>query len=357
MNRLSRQKGGVQALKTWMSRLLALGCVLVLTGCAARGAPPAETKLFAMDTIMSLSIYGSKAQEALDRAVDTLYTLDADLSATHPNSPIFELNDAKGDWVSLPEEAFLLLEEALALCEQTGGALDLTAYAAVKAWGFTDGSYRVPTEEERLALADRIDYAAVELDPARHAARLPEHIVLDLGSVGKGWAGDLLSAQLREAGVSSALLDLGQSSIQAVGRKPNGTPWRIGIQDPAGDGYLGVLELEDRAMGTSGGYQRSFTQQGETYWHIMDPKTAAPARSGLASVTVVADSGLLCDGLSTALFVMGEEGAMDFRAEHPQLEFEVIFIDEAGKIAITQGLEEHFSLAKGYEDRTLEVLP
>jgi thiamine biosynthesis lipoprotein len=143
----------------------------------------------------------------------------------------------------------------------------------------------------------------------------------------------------------------------AVGTKPGGAPWRIGVVDPAQPGsYFAVVELEDMAMGTSGGYQRYFEQDGETYWHILDPDTAAPARSGLASVTVVSPSAFLCDGLSTALFVMGlEEGAQLWR-DHPELEFEAIFVTEKGEIYRTAGLEDRFSLAEGYEGREVVVL-
>ena len=105
-----------------------------------------------------------------------------------------------------------------------------------------------------------------------------------------------------------------------------------------------------------GGYQRYFERDGQTYWHILDPETAAPARSGLAGVTVVSPSGLVCDGLSTALFVMGlEEGAQLWR-DHPELEFEAVFIGQDGSVSITSGLEGAFTLAQGYEDREVTIL-
>jgi thiamine biosynthesis lipoprotein len=151
-----------------------------------------------------------------------------------------------------------------------------------------------------------------------------------------------------------ALLNLGQSTIVAIGAKPDGEPWRIGIQDPAGTDYLGVLELNDRSMGSSGNYQRWFEEKGVRYGHIIDPDTAAPADSGLAGVTVVADSALYCDGLSTALFVMGVEDAADFWREHR--DFEAILIEENGRITVTAGLRDSFSLREGYDDREVTIL-
>lgn len=117
-----------------------------------------------------------------------------------------------------------------------------------------------------------------------------------------------------------------------------------------------MLEVSGLAVGTSGGYQRFFEQDGERYWHILDPDTAAPARSGLAGVTVVSPSGLTCDGLSTALFVMGLEEGAQFWRDHPELEFDAIFLSEDGSIAVTAGLADAFSLAQGYEDREVTVL-
>ncbi len=330
-----------------------------LTGC--QSAPKtARTTIFAMDTVMDLEIYGQSeaaCQAALDRCVEELYALDARFSPTGPDSDVCALNRAGGEWVEIsgPDP----LEGAAWLCALTGGALDLTAYPATLAWGFPTGEYRVPGEAELAELAGRIDYTRLEVDRAGGRARLPEGMALDLGAVVKGYAADALRVLLEsQNGVDGALLDLGQSTILAVGGKPDGSPWRIGIRDPEGDSYLGVLELRDSSMGTSGGYQRFFEEDGVTYWHILDPDTAAPARSGLSSVTVVGPDGLASDGLSTALFVMGlEEGAGFWRSRAANgLEFDVIFVTGDGSIFITQGLADSFTLAEGYEDRQVSVL-
>ena len=119
---------------------------------------------------------------------------------------------------------------------------------------------------------------------------------------------------------------------------------------------MGVITLSNQAMGTSGGYQRYFEEDGVRYWHILDPDTAAPARSGVASVTVVGPSGFVCDGLSTALFVMGVEEGTQFWREHPELEVEILFVLEDGSLAITPGLEENFSLAEGEQGREVTVI-
>lgn len=339
-----------------LSLALLTGC---LTGCGSPKTAKAETQIFAMDTVMSLTLYGeneSTLQDTLDGLVDTIYQLQNTLSVTDEASEISALNRQAGQPVALSSQTEELLSSALDLCALTGGALDLTTYPAVKAWGFTTGEYRVPGEAELTELAQHIDYTHLELDSTAHTARLPQGMEADLGAVAKGYAGDLLVRQMEEAGVTSALLDLGQSTILAVGDKPDGSHWRIGIQDPAGESYLGVITLSGQAMGTSGGYQRYFEEDGVRYWHILDPDTAAPARSGVASVTVVGEDGLVCDGLSTALFVLGVDDGIQLWRDHPELGVEVLFVLEDGSLVLTSGLENSFTLAEGQESREVTVI-
>ena len=349
--------------KRLLCALLALS-LLTLPGCK-RDPEPVEVTAFAMDTVIQLTAFSGDTggtRAFLGELTARLAELDSQLSATREDSFVYAVNHAGGEWVEVPDSAVLaLLHDALSLCEATGGALDITAYPAVKAWGFTGEEHRVPSPAELEALAEKIDYTAVALsdwagERHRGGAALPRGMEMDLGAVAKGFAGDLLAGEVRDVGITSALLDLGQSTIVAVGTKPDDSPWRIGVRDPEREGYFAVVELEDCAMGTSGGYQRYFEQDGVTYWHILDPDTAAPARSGLASVTVVSPSALTCDGLSTALFVMGLEDGAQFWRDHPELDFEAVFVTETGEIYRTAGLEGRFSLAEGYTDREVVVL-
>ena len=338
---------------------LALLCAL-LAGCAPgkQETQPLSATVLAMDTVMNLTLYpgeGGDGQAAMDGLQQTLEQLDAALTASEGGEAA-ALNAAGGQWTAVPQSG-ALLAQTLELAQLTGGALDPTAYAAVKAWGFVDGNYTVPAREELEQLKTVIDYTQVEVSGDGAQARLAPGQQLDFGATAKGWAGDLLRQQLEQGGITSALLDLGQSSIAAVGTKPDGSPWRIAVQDPAGDSgdYVGILELSGRSMGTSGSYQRYFEQDGVRYCHIIDPATASPARSGLAGVTVVADSCLLCDGLSTALFVMGLEDGVRFWRENSSLGFDVIFITDAGEIFVTSGLKDSFSLVDG-EEQEVQVL-
>lgn len=331
--------------------VLCVALLLFLAGCS--GEEPVRRELTAMDTFMTLTVYGQShgaGAALLEEAAEEIRSLESLLSVTDPGSEIYQANHSGGETISLSAPTRELLEDALALCETTGGALDITVYPAVRAWGFTARKYRVPEEAELSALTEHIDYTQVSLDDSR--LTLPDGMELDLGAVAKGWTGDRLMSLFREAGVTSAIVELG-GNVQTLGTKPDGSPWRVAVQSPEG-GYAGVLEITDKAVVTSGGYQRYFEQDGETYIHIIDPATGRPARTGLASVTIVSDSGFQGDGLSTALFVMGREKAEEFWRAHRDFDF--ILLCEDGTAAITEGLEDCFSLYGDWAGRPLEVI-
>ena len=333
---------------------LMLALTMLLTGCVK--SDPVQRQFFAMDTFMTFTAYGNGAEDGLAAGEEFLHRLESEISVTREGSDLAALN-AGNSPRSLSQQTYALLERSLELCKLTGGTLDITAYPAVRAWGFTTGENRVPSPEELTALAENIDYTAVTLDPAAATVALPAGMELDLGAVAKGWAGEELARQLRAAGVTSAALSLG-GNVQTIGTKPDGSLWRIGIQDPHSEtgAYLASVSVADMAVVTSGGYQRFFEQDGVTYWHILDPETAAPSRSGVSSATIVGRSGSLCDAFSTALFIMGGEQAAQFWLDNPQLEFDYVLIFEDGSIHITAGLEDSFQLVDGYRDRKVTVI-
>ena len=344
-------------MKRWMGILLT---ALLLTGCAEQqaaepvaaadeNAEPNSRTVFAMDTVMELSAYG--ADDALMEAAEQeILGLESRLSVTDAGSEIYAL-DHNG-LAELSPDTTELMQTALEMCERTDGALDVSIYPVLRAWRFTTGSYQVPTQEEIENLLTQVDYRKVTLENG--TASIAQGMEVDLGSVAKGYTGDQVSQLLREGGVTSALLNLG-GNVQLVGGKPDGSDWRVAVQDPESDGYLGVLSLRDKAAITSGGYERYFVgDDGEVYWHIIDPATGAPARSGLISVTVIGDRGVVCDALSTALFVMGLDKAAEYWRRYG--DFEAVFVAEDGSVAITSGLQDCFTLADGYTDRPLMVI-
>ena len=327
-----------------------LSAAFLLTGCS--GAPaqePESATFFAMDTAMDFTVYGDAA--LLDEAETLIGSLEEQVSVTDEHSDIYAIDHTGSG--SLSGNAAELMEQALELCRRTGGALDISVYPIVRAWGFTTGSYQIPDEETIQSLLPLVDYTQIQYDAATGVVTLPEGMEIDLGSVAKGYAGQLAAQMLRNSGVESALLNLG-GNVQTVGAKPDGSPWQIGIKDPQGEDAMMVLSVEDQAVVTSGGYERYFEQDGQTYWHVMDPSTGHPADSGLISVTIVGDEGVVCDGLSTALFVMGLEKAADLWAQ--SCDFEAVFVTASGEVYITEGLRDRFALTEQYADTPVSVI-
>ena len=327
-----------------------LSALLFLTGCSAESSPePVQGTFFAMDTVMDFTIYGESG--LIDQSESLIASLESLVSVTDANSELYAINQTGSG--TLTGKASSLMEQALEICRRTDGALDLSIYPIVRAWGFTTGSYQVPDEAEIQALLPLVDYRKIQYDAATGTVTLPEGMEIDLGSVAKGYAGQLAAQMLREHSVQSALLNLG-GNVQTVGAKPDGSPWQIGIKDPQGEDAMMVLSVEDQAVVTSGGYERYFEQDGQTYWHIMDPSTGHPADSGLISVTIVGDEGVACDGLSTALFVMGLEKAADLWAQSG--DFEAVFVTASGEVYITEGLQDRFALTEQYADTPVSVI-
>lgn len=328
--------------------------LILLAGCApAPSGNPNSITLFAMDTVMELTLYGPDAEAAGEQAADRIRELEGLLSVTDEGSDVFRINHSGGEPVTVSEDTAHVLNAALRLGEETGGALDISIYPVVKAWGFTTDSYQIPDRETLDELLEQVDYTAIGFDPKHRTVTLPAGMELDLGSIAKGYTGDQVVALFREAGVTSAILSLG-GNVQTLGAKPDGSPWRVAVKDPGGSGYAGVLEVVGQAVVTSGGYERYFEADGKVYWHILDPATGSPARTGVQSVTVVGASGMVCDALSTALFLLGPEQAEDFWRAHD--DFDYLLLTEDGEIILTQGLEDSFTPDETWADHTLTVV-
>ena len=373
-------------MKMIVGAAVAVMSLTALSACAF-GEPVMKTRsLFAMDTIMEIQAAGD--EELLTGAETMIRDLEKKLSVTDEGSEIYALNrDGKAEVSSDVED---IMRRALSVCAETDGALDISIYPVLKAWGFTTGSYRVPDEEEIDALLENVDYRQVQAQQdtgtvlLSHCTQQDTGTVLlssaggesdksassdsgcqvsiapgmqvDLGSVVKGYTGSAVAKYFRDNGVKSALINLG-GNVECIGKKPDGNKWKVAIKSPfAGSktGIFGVIEAEDMAIITSGGYERFFEEDGKTYWHILDPKTGYPAENGLVSVTIIGSDGLRCDGLSTALFVMGLDDAMEFWKQHG--DFDAVFITDTGEAYVTSGIADSFTLYSEYYDTPLHVL-
>lgn len=335
-------------------KLAALLLAGVLTGCSAPAEEmqqPVERSLFAMNTYMTFTAYGEDAQAALQEAEECIQQVEGLWSVTDEDSEIYQANHSGGQPVTVSEETAEIISFALEMAQRTGGALDPTIYPVLTAWGFTTDSKQVPSQQQIAQLLEQVGYDRIQINGSE--LTVPDGMELDLGAVGKGYTADLVTEILRRHGVSSALISLG-GNIQAIGSRPDGSDWRLGIRAPWESGNLGVLTVSDAAVVTSGGYENYFDdEQGNIYWHILDPSTGYPADSGLQSVTIVGREGKMCDALSTALFVMGAQSAEQYWRENGG--FEMLLVTDSGEILITEGIAENFTLNEGRTE-TVRVL-
>lgn len=332
----------------------ALCMALLLTGCGAAAqesspdtgtkaeVPSASADIFAMDTYMTVTCYGERCEEAVEAAENEIRRLDDLLSVGNEDSEISRINrDGTG---TVSEDTAEMVAEALSLCNTTGGAFDITVYPLMELWGFTTGNFAVP---DAAALADALaDSGSDKVTLDGGTVTLSEGQGIDLGGIAKGFTSARLMEIFREYDLVSGVVSLG-GNVQCYGTKTDGSLWRCGIQDPQdpdGDSYLGVLSLADKAVITSGAYERYFVDEatGETYHHILDPRTGYPANNGLLSVSVVSANGMLADGLSTGCYVMGLERSIDYWRTYGS-EFDLILMDEAGEVYVTEPIAEQFS--------------
>lgn len=335
--------------------LCAACCLLPLAACGQSETASSTQEIFAMDTIMDITAYGDSAETAVAASVQRINALDALLSTNNTASEIYAVNQAGGTPVTVSSDTLTLVQDALTLCARTGGALDISIYPVLTAWGFTTSSYQIPDAATIENLLQYVDYSKVLVDSAASTITLSPGMEIDLGAVAKGYTGDQVMAVMAGSGVTSAVISLG-GNVQVLGTKPDGSNWNVGVTDPENpDSYFGVLSVHDTAVVTSGGYERYFVgDDGVTYWHILDPDTGYPARAGLISTTIVCSSGVTADALSTAMFVKGLDGAEEYWRENGG--FEAVFVTDDDQIYITSGLKDSFSLSSGYESRSVQVI-
>ena len=334
-------------------------CVILAAGMTACGkkADSAQSEsvsendkyssdIFAMDTYMSLTAYGAKAEDAVTEAIHEIQRLDAMFSVGNTDSDVTTANMQGSATVS--DETAYLVEQSLEISRKTDGAFDITIYPVMELWGFTTKNYKVPQADELQETLKRVSYENVSLKD--HELVLKNNAQIDFGGIAKGYTSSRVMQIFKEYGIEHGMVNLG-GNVQTLGTKTDGTAWRVAIQSPqGGNQYLGVLETSDQAVITSGGYERYFEENGVTYHHIIDPKTGYPSDSDLTSVTIVCADGTKADALSTSFFVMGLQKAESFY-ENTDLDFDVILLTKDNQIYISEGIAQNFT-----SDYTVNVL-
>lgn len=297
-----------------MKRYLAAAMLLLaLTGCGSTRLYTENRDFFAMDTYMSVDVSSetsnASASDMASQIEQRVNALDAALSRTQQAGDLYKLNHADGQPTEVSEDTYAALEQALAYAELTGGAFDPTMAPVTDLWGIGTDNARVPAQSEIDEALSHVGYENIKL-LGNHQVKLENGAQVDLGGIGKGYAGDIVH-EMAESDTSDRWHVLARLSgnIEMYGGKTadSGTDnWNIGIGDPdEPTDSIAVVSLADGSVVTSGDYERYFEQDGKRYHHIFDPKTGYPAESGLRGVTVIDSCSTKADALTTALFVMG----------------------------------------------------
>ncbi len=318
---------------------LLLTFVLLFSGCVREQEEYRDSVFFAMDTYITVrlaraGVTAKQLDEAAAECERIVRELESVLSAHDPDSELYALNHSGAEFTEISDTLERVLRTAYDIAGRTAGAFDFTTGSLAELWNITDGG-PVPAQHEIDALLPHIGYEKITVDETRSTVMRPDPKVrIDLGGIGKGAAADELVQYLETTEIPYGLVSVG-GTIGVFGDKPDGTPYKIGIRDPDDpSGVLTYLHINDGFVAVSGDYERYFEENGIRYHHIFDPTTGYPADSGLRETAVHCADGAAADALSTALFVMGEEAAMQL---YEAGGFEAVLVSDDGSITATRG--------------------
>ena len=318
---------------------LCLIAALILTGCTPYTPKDAyiTRTVICFDTYIKINIYDPADKDLADDCIDLCYYYEDLLSATVKGSDIYRINSAGTEPVAVSSDTIFLLKEAVRYRDISDGLLDISMAPLTGLWTKAREDELVPGEDEVGALLDHVGLDNIVIDEEGSSVKkLDPEVSLDLGALGKGFVADKLKEMLVSRGVKSAIVSLG-GNIITVGSKPDGQPFHIGIKRPfARDIDVSAsLNLSDKSVVTSGIYERYFEKDGKIYHHILDPQSGFPKDTDLYSATVISDSSLEGDALSTVCLLYGLDRATELINKTPGVE--AVFITGDNKLHYTGG--------------------
>jgi len=307
-----------------MSFLPRLACVLLLLPIAACRAPatmrlhgPTMGTTWSATLVVPAGVDAGTLESGIQAELDRVV---AQMSTYEDDSDLVRFNRAPaGSWQVLPPEFFSVLEHALALAADTGGAYDPTVAPLVDLWGFGAGTreHRIPDAAAIAAARARVGWQRIRLDPRTHRAYQPGGVWIDLSSIAKGFATDQVGRFLEGRGVTGYLMDVG-GELRARGRRADGHDWRVAIERPgaatgaveSADQFERAFALRDMSIATSGDYRHAFDHDGRRYSHHIDPRTGWPVEHRIASVSTLARECMQADAVGTVIMVLGPDEGM-----------------------------------------------
>ncbi|WP_411680799.1 FAD:protein FMN transferase [Clostridium thailandense] len=300
---------------------------------------------YSLGTIVQLKAYGSKAEKAIEEVIDKLNEIDNKMSVFKGYSEVSKINTSAGEESQVvSKDTYFLIKKAVEYCSISGGAFDITIRPLVELWGIGKDNSRIPESNELTKKIKLVNYKDIVLHEDTKSVFLRnKEQQIDLGGIAKGFAADEAKNILVKHNIKNAIIDLG-GNIFALGKNVNGLPWRIGIQDPlkSRGQFVGIINIINKSVVTSGGYERYFIQDDKIFHHIINPSTGYPSESDILSATIISDYSIDGDGLSTGIYIMGLPKAIDLIESIKGVD--AIFINNNKEIHVTSGMRNNFIL-------------
>lgn len=325
--------------------LLLCSILILIFSTGKNEKVPIIKETYSLGTIIQLKVYGRRAEKATEEAIEKLNEIDNKMSAFKDYSEISKINTYAGKEPQIvSKDTYFVIKKAVEYCSLSEGAFDITIRPLVNLWGIGRAEARVPGSNEIEKSRELVNYKDIVLNKKNNSIFLKnEKQEIDVGGIAKGYAADEVKNILMKNNIKNAIIDLG-GNVFALGKKEDGTPWRVGIQDPlkSRGEFVGVITAINKSIVTSGNYEKYFIQEGKTFHHIINPSTGYPSESDIISVTIISDYSIDGDGLSTGVYIMGLHKAI--RLIERINGVDAIFITKDKEIHVTSGMKENFIL-------------
>lgn len=325
-------------MRKWKFAAAAAAAAALLTGCSAAPSQPMTYTGTFFDTVVTVKIYDSRDESIRKGCEELCREYDTKFSSTAEGSEIAMINQAGGKPTKVSQDTAVLIKKGLYYGKLSNGAFDITIGSVSSLWDFKAENPKVPSRSAVREALSHVDYKKVVVEGSTVTLEDPK-ASLDVGAIAKGYIADRLKEYLESQGVRHAAINLGGNFL-AVGGKPDGSPFNVGIQKPFSESGVPLtsVKLKDQSIVTSGTYQRYFEQDGTLYHHILDPSTGYPCSNGLNSVTILTDSSLTADALSTTCFILGPEKGMDLINKLDNVD--AVFVDTDNQIAFSENFQK-----------------
>lgn len=321
----------------------------IASGCKANinevnNEPVSKTE-FVLGTVVTIKIYDNASDEVFNQAFAKLREIEKKMTINADDSEVIAINSNAGkDFVKVSDDTFNVIKSGKYFSKLSGGRFDISIGPLVKLWNIGTEYAKVPVEQEITSKKALVDYDNVILNESEKSVMMKEKgMLLDLGGIAKGYGADEVVGILKENDVKHAIINLG-GNVFAYGNKQDGTPWRVGVQNPYSSRgeYLGIVQVSNKTVVTSGVYERYFEEDGKRYHHILDPDTGYPVENNLVGISIIASSSIDADSLSTAVFALGLDKGIELIEKLENID--AVFVTNDSEVYITSGFKDNFEL-------------